>query len=198
LISLVRQGERTLDSTFLAGTPSQIIEHAPTLLLPYVDLAASIAADWYDNLDLAANFRVSEVSGVDGSRIAYTAKWAFNAAGEEPPLNRMVGAFQRMVFDAARTVVVSNAKAEGLHWFRDAREDACSFCRLLTVNPRAYRGKYVDMPSHNHDCRCLAVVQRGDTPYAEPPWVARWRREVSQSVSGDLTSTLATMDEHGV
>lgn len=167
----------------------------PELVRPVITQAAVLTAAWYDSLLPTSRFRVSsDQNTVSEGRINYTTAWAWAAKGTEDPIDRMLGAFQRMVFDGSRGVVIDNAKREGAQWHRDAQEKACSFCRLLTVDPNAYNGKYVDMSSHNHDCRCIAVVSRGDNPYIPPPYVQRWKDEVEADKSGNLTETLAAMN----
>lgn len=199
LITLTRRGERTLDNLFATYTQAQLADTITRVVMPIVDLAAVLTAHWYTNLDLASKFNPSDTqTAVSAGRINYTLGWVFGQHGEVTPADRMVGAFQRMVFDASRNVVVSNAKREGVPWFRDARPDACSFCRLLTVDPHAYHGKYVEMPSHNHDCRCLAVVSRGDNIYRPPAYVDEWRREVDAQRAGNLTTVLAGMEHDHV
>lgn len=199
LITLTRRGERTLDSLFETYSRPQLEETISHIVLPIVDLAAIITADWYYDLDTNARYApTDEQTAVKEGRINYTLSWAFEQSGEITPADRMIGAFQRMVFDSSRNIVVSNAKAEGVPWHRNALPDACEFCRLLTVDPHAYRGKYVEMPSHNHDCRCLAVASRGANTYQHPSYVEGWRREVEANRSGDLTTTLAGMDDSRV
>lgn len=196
-MSLTHRGQRTLANLFDTYTQAQLADTIPFHVLPFVDLAAVITADWYASLNPSSRFNPVDESGVHEGRVNYTLEWAFNQTGKVTPADRFIGTFQRMVFDGSRNVVVSSAKLEGVPWFRDAMIDACSFCRLLTVDPNAYHGKYVDMPSHNHDCRCLAVVSRGDNTYTPPVFVEDWRREVQANRTGDLTSMLAGMeDEH--
>lgn len=195
----MRHGENTLDNLFEIYTRIQLEDAVPSIVMPFVDLAAVITADWYTNLNPDSKFvPTDEQFAVKEGRIAYTLAWSFEQHGEVTPGDRMTGAFQRMVFDASRNIVVTNAKTEGMAWHRDALPDACEFCRLLTVDPHAYRGKYVDMPSHNHDCRCLAVVSRGANVYDPPSYVEEWRREVEANKTGNLTETLAGMGESHV
>lgn len=199
LYTLVGRGARTLDNVYTLYPQEQVVESIQHLVMPIVDLAAVLSADWYTKLAPDENFTVSDTHGVGVGRVNYTAVWSYKQSGIATPADRMIGAFQRMVFDASRNVVVANAKAEGVPWHRDARAATeCSFCKLLTVNPHAYNGKYVEMPSHNHDCRCIAVASRPGNQYVEPDYVQRWREVVNAEKTGDLTSTLAGMDEHAV
>jgi hypothetical protein len=199
LVTLTRNGARTLDSLFEIYTRAQLEDTISATVMPIVDLAAIITADWYADLDRSSRYVPTDAQwAVKEGRVNYTLVWAFEQTGTELPADRMIGAFQRMVFDASRNIVIDNAKLERVPWHRDALPDACSFCRLLTVDPHAYNGKYVDMPSHNHDCRCLAVVSRGNHAYEPPSYVEGWRSEVEASKSGDLTSTLAGMDDRPV
>lgn len=189
-------GRAEILQTIVDTTPlADLTDLLPEVMWPVIDQAAILTAEWYDSLVPNGRFRVrDEHDAVTDGRIAYTISWAAKASGQETFGDRIVGTFQRMVFDASRGVVVGNAKREGVPWHRDARSDACSFCRLLAVDPGAYHGKYVEMPSHNHDCRCIAVASRDGNPYVPPAYVEEWEREVRAQKSGDLTSTLAGMD----
>lgn len=199
LITLTRRGERTLSSLFNTYSEAQLKDTMVHHVMPILDLAATVTADWYRELNPGSRYHpIDTQDAVKEGRINYSLAWAYGQTGEVDPVDRMTGLFQRMVFDSSRNVVISNAKLEKVPWFRDANEDACSFCRLLTVNPGAYHGKYVEMPSHNHDCRCLAVVSRGDNVYQEPSFVAEWRREAQANKAGDLTAVLAGMEEDHV
>lgn len=199
LITLARRGEQTLGSLFATYTQAQLEDTIAFHLMPIIDMAAIVTADWYRELNPDSKYLpIDTQDAVKEGRVNYTLAWSFGQRGEVDPVDRMVGAFQRMVFDSSRNTVITNAKTEGVEWFRDARADACSFCRLLTVDPNAYNGKYVEMPSHNHDCRCLAVVSRGDNVYQQPPYVEQWRREVEANKAGDLTAVLAGMEDHRV
>lgn len=195
LVSLTRRGERTLSNLFDTYTKAQLEDTISHIVLPIVDLAAIRTAAWYAELNPTSRFVPIDNSGVQEGRVNYTLQWAFNQPGEITPADRFIATFQRMVFDGSRNVVVGSAKLEGVPWHRDALPDACPFCRLLTVDPSAYNGKYVDMPSHNHDCRCLAVVSRGENVYTHPDYVDAWRTEVSREKTGELTSTLAGMED---
>lgn len=195
---MTQRGQRTLANLFDTYRQEQLADTIVFHVMPVLDLAAIATADWYARLDPSSRYNPIDTQfAVKEGRINYTLAWSFGKDRDVAPVDRMNGAFQRMVFDASRNVVISNAKREGVPWFRDARQEACSFCRLLTVNPHAYRGKYVEMPSHNHDCRCLAVVSRGENTYQPPPYVEEWKREVQANRSSNLTKELAGMDaEH--
>lgn len=198
LVTISRHGEQTLANLFDLYSQEQLADTIAHVLMPIVDLAAITTADWYASLDPSSRYLPTDAQdAVKDVRINYSLAWSFGQRGDAQPVDRMTGLFQRMVFDSSRNIVITNAKLEQVPWFRDARAEACSFCRLLTVDPHAYHGKYVEMPSHNHDCRCLAVVSRGDNIYSPPPYVEDWRREVAANRTGDLTSMLAGMeDEH--
>lgn len=192
LVQLTAEGTSDIRGVYDLYTPAHIEEIMPALITPILDRASILTAEWYQSLS-EKNFRVQEYFPVTEGRINYTTAWANKIAGEAQPVEHMAGAFQRMVFDCSRQTVINNAKREGVPFHRDANEDACPFCRLLTVDPSAHQGKYVDMPAHNHDCRCVAVVSREGNPYTPPEFVEAWKAEAEAKKSGDLTSTLAAM-----
>lgn len=197
LMSLVREGTDEIRGVFGLYSPEYVQSILPSLITPTLDRASILTADWYQNLS-DKPFRVREFFPVSEGRINYTSAWAYKLAGEADPVEHMAGAFQRMVFDCGRQTVIGNAKLERVKWERDANEDSCPFCRLLTVDPHAYNGKYVDMPSHNHDCRCIAVASRDGNPYIPPAYVQTWRDEHERKKTGNLTETLAAMEEPAV
>lgn len=193
LMSKVREGSDLIESIYQLYDADEVQELMPALITPILDMAAILTTGWYDDLSPESEYRPREFFTVSEGRINYTTAWSYKLAGEARPVEHMLGAFQRMVFDSSRQVVVNNAKAEGVQWHRDAREEACDFCRLLTVEPMAYQGKYVDMPSHNHDCECLAVVSRAGNLYVPPDYVEGWKAQVDANKSRNMTTTLAGM-----
>lgn len=195
IISKVREGTDLIHGVFELYSPGAVAEIMPALITPILDQTSILTAEWYDSLNPESRYRTREFFPVSEGRINYTVQWAQELNGPTRPVEHMSGAFQRMVFDCSRQTVVGNAKLEGVPFFRDAREEACDFCRLLTVDPNAHHGKYVDMPSHNHDCRCIAVASRGENLYVPPRYVEKWKAEVEANKSGSLTQTLANMAE---
>lgn len=193
IISKVREGTDLIHGVFELYSPEAVAAMMPALIMPILDQTSILTAEWYDSLNPQSRFRTKEYFPVSEGRINYTVGWAQGLNGPTRPVEHMSGAFQRMVFDCSRQTVIENAKREGVPFHRDAREEACDFCRLLTVDPDAHRGKYVDMPSHNHDCRCVAVVSRGENLYVPPAYVEKWKTEVEASKSASLTDTLAKM-----
>lgn len=190
----VREGTELIHAVFDLYTPEVVQEMMPALITPILDQTSILAAEWYDTINPESGYRTQEFFPVSEGRINYTTAWAYKLNGETRPVEHMSGAFQRMVFDCSRQTVIGNAKLEGVPFHRDAREEACPFCRYLTVDPNAYRGKYVDMPSHNHDCQCIAVVSRGENVYVPPDYVQQWKTEVRREESDSLTVTLANME----
>ena len=198
LMQQVRQGTELIHGIYDLYDQAAVEEMMPALINPILDTAAILTAEWYHELSPDSPYSPTEFFPVTEGRINYTTAWSFKLSGDARPVEHMSGAFQRMVFDSSRQTVIGNAKAEGVQWERDARAEACPFCRLLVVDPGAYQGKYVDMPSHNHDCECVAVASRDGNPYVPPDYVKTWADEEERKRSASLTATLAAMTDERV
>lgn len=151
------------------STPSQVEtalkDVLPALVAAYGQAAATVAADWYDDL--------RDEQNVDGRFFAITADlgdmgtselagWAIGPLyGADPDIGRtrtmVEGGMQRRIANAARQTIttssVEDPKAQG--WQRSAA-GGCSFCRMLAARGAVYTESSVDFASHDH-CNCVAV-----------------------------------------
>lgn len=158
LVSLFQQNKKR------PGFPALLKEAVPQIVLPLADSAAQITAQWYDDLAPDLKFNASPVVDIPTERIDKTIDWALYAPTTRQPsgllfhepdestsnvavweddpdiaLGRLAGSAKRMVFDASRDTVVSNAMEEGVRWVRVAQPDACAFCRMLATRQDVYR-----------------------------------------------------------
>jgi hypothetical protein len=156
----------------------------PQIVLPHASAAATVTAQWYNELDPGSSFAATPVVNLPAARMDGTLGWALYApttvqprALAEPPaaddlsapvapdvtLSRLSGSTKRMVYDASRDTVVTNAQQQGVRWARVAQPDACAFCRMLATksgSSRAlYTGRGVQVDPETGD-NYLAVVGR--------------------------------------
>jgi hypothetical protein len=59
-------------------------------------------------------------------------QWALGADGTKA-LDRLSGTMQRAIYNGDRTTTVLSAEGNGLRWIRQARPNACAFCRMLAT-----------------------------------------------------------------
>ena len=191
-------------------------EALPAIVGPHAQAAATITAQWYDELAPTAAFHASPVVDLDEAKIDGTTRWALYAPGDAAPLDRLAGATKRWVADASRDTVTANAAQEGVRYARHAAPDACAFCRLLATRTSEEDGLYQSAWSalrvvgsngrpkgsrklgdkyHDH-CRCVAVPVRSDQAYDPPDYVMAWQDqyiEARNEVGGDTKKILAHM-----
>lgn len=221
LVSLFRQYGTRSDFPQLVKTAF------PQIVEPHAHAAAQITAQWYDELH-PSTFHATPTVNLPAERMDKTVDWALYAPTETKPshvhvtetdlaptetshvytyeeqpdasLSRLSGSAKRMVYDASRDTVTSNASEEGVKWARYASATACEFCRVLSTRGGAYLSSQAALKGHDH-CRCVAVrIPKGET-YHPPPYVADWEDEyrsarkavVADKKRPDLNNILAAM-----
>lgn len=137
----------------------------PLLVRTYGIAAATVAADWYDELrdDLNIDRRFSAiVADVGDSGAEALAGWGVGPLFAETPDWKAAqvlveGGLQRRIANAAResirTSAIEDPSARG--WQRSA-SGGCSFCQMLASRGAVFTRSSADFASHDH-CRCVAV-----------------------------------------
>lgn len=137
----------------------QILQTAiPEIVGQHAQAAATVTAQWYDELAPKSTFHATPVAELPPERIRKSIDWAIRAPSgpktlqpapgqprgglttltdpapdTETSLSRLSGSAKRMVYDAGRQTIVQNAAAEDVGWARYAQPDACAFCRVLAT-----------------------------------------------------------------
>lgn len=140
-----------------------------SLIPTYGDIAATVAADLYDEMrDAAAvarSFSAVTAPLPDSERAAVLARWGVSPMlGASPDvqaaLTLVAGGLQRIIADAHReTVALSVAKDPAqARYARYARAGACDFCSMLAGRGAIYGGKAGGAGGRYHDhCSCIAL-----------------------------------------
>lgn len=116
----------------------------PEVALGYHQIAAEYAASWfeYDFPTIRADAKLADPPPVE--KLVASAEWALGGDGRQA-LDRMNATMQRTIYDGDRDTTVANAEANGMRWIRQARPNACAFCRLLatrtTLSDDLYRSE---------------------------------------------------------
>ncbi|MCK9468656.1 MAG: hypothetical protein M0Q49_04500 [Porticoccaceae bacterium] len=111
----------------------------PDVVDPYVSAAAMLAASWFEESDPDSSYIAELADPLPRERLQSTAQWALAADGQKA-LDRFKGASQRAVFDGARETTMLNVDLEpGTRWAREARPNACAFCRMMATRGAVYR-----------------------------------------------------------
>jgi hypothetical protein len=185
----------------------------PEIVGQHAQAAATVAAQWYDELNPQSTFQASAVTDLAPERVKKSIDWAIHAPGEAKPLDRLAGSAKRMVYDAARDTITENSAKENIGWARYAQPDACAFCRVLATRS----GDNLYMSEHSaqfvvgkrgiargsrklgekyHDhCRCVPFpIREGD--YEPPDYTQQWQQQYQDArddVGGNLKAILAHM-----
>lgn len=162
--ALVRLAERDLDVLFAeaADGRSQVLRAAlmdvlPVLVATYGAAAASVAADWYDELRaeagvtgrftaIPAELRDAGASGLVG--------YAMGTATDEKAFRSLIsGGLQLRVANASRQTVMGSAIADprATGWQRVGSGSSCPFCSMLIGRGAVYTEAGVDFGAHDHD-----------------------------------------------
>lgn len=171
----------TLDLSNPVGARNALLEFMPALTDQYGEVAAILAADWYDALresegapgiytaTLAAT--VPEEVVTTRTRFGAGHLWTDNP---NQTLAFLVGVAQEYVLQPGRDTITQSAMADpaAYGWHRETRgsqsfPSGCKFCRILASRGDVYRRATAKFAAHN-DCKCVAV----------PSWDAN-AREVS-------------------
>ncbi len=147
-----------------------LMDVLPRLVDVYGSAAATLGADWYDDLRDAAGARgrFTAIPAVlpDRGRTDSLARWAVSPLfAAEPDFattqTKVAGGLQRIIANADRDTVrvssVSDPRARG--WAR-AGTGRCDFCAMLIGRGAVYTEASADFESHDH-CGCVAVPAFG-------------------------------------
>lgn len=186
-----------------------IIDAYPDVIAPWAAAAADFAATWFEeSVDTTAV--IADPIPID--RLKGLARWALSDDGGTQTLPKLEGTGQRAVFDGARDTTILNVENNNMRWARDARADACAFCRLLaTKTQQLYTSRYSairvvgrrgrprgarDVGEKYHDyCYCVPVEVPDLQNYQLPEHAQQWEDELAKARanagSGNLKAILA-------
>lgn len=143
-----------------------LMDVLPRLVAVYAAAAASLAADWYDDLreeaEARGRFQAIVADLPDVGRTDALAGWAvgplFGAAPDaRAALGMASGGLQRIIFNADRdTVRVSSIQDPGARGWQREGAGECDFCRILIDRGAVYTEATVDFESHDR-CGCVGV-----------------------------------------
>lgn len=152
-------------------TRDQLIEALTQLVGVYGPAAATLAADWYDDMrdasDARGRFTAIPAELPDAEGTVIVARWAagplFSAEpDQEAALARAGAGVQKMVADADRGTVLGSLRQDrsARGYQRVTSGEGCDFCRMLAGRGAVYSATTADFRSHDH-CHCIAVPAFG-------------------------------------
>lgn len=147
-----------------------LLEYVPFLVATYGEQAASLAADWYDEVrsaeGIGGRFRAAMDVPDESEAAEGLVRRAAEALFTDSPLLALPmiqGKAALYALEGARQTVMTSTirdpRASG--WRRVTREGACRFCRMLAGRGAAYKESTVHFAAHGGaeggECNCAAV-----------------------------------------
>ena len=179
-----------------------LLDVAPELITAYSDANASLAAEWYDEVQPSGrSYRPVLAGPVPDAQMRATIRWAvgpmWQAGDWDAALLRLISGSSRITRDAGRDTIERNALSDPKSgaWVRIARHDACPFCLMLASRGAVYHTKETAGGGEHgfHDnCRCTVspVFGGGDVPEFNRQLSERWQ-EVTRGTRGPAEARAA-------
>ncbi|WP_065962854.1 hypothetical protein [Curtobacterium sp. UCD-KPL2560] len=173
VVALAQQDLRafwdTLDLSRPEAARDELVEFVPQLVREYGDVAATVAAEWYEQVrfDAVGPFNATTVNATDAGQVQGGVRYAAgNLFGDDPAsmLAVLVGGVQRYVLASQRGTVARNVQLDPSKP-RFARvptgAKTCAWCTLLASRGFVYLTKSTAAATdHYHDdCDCQAVAE---------------------------------------
>lgn len=210
--SLSERTRKALEAFFLSLDLSKpeaardaLLEFMPALTEQYGAVAATLAADWYEELrgasGAAGRFRAvtapSVPVGAVEAKVRFLADhlWTPEPAGM---LGGLLTAADKYVKQPGRDTTARNAKREGVRWARvPTGAKTCSFCLMLASRDAVYLSKDSAGGHYHGACDCVAtrIGKQSDYPtdYLPDDYYDMYRTARNDAKSGDIKDIAASM-----
>lgn len=148
-----------------------LLEIVPDLVREYGDIAASVAADWYEEVRAAAGVASAHTAtlsaGVDVAQVQGSVRWAAGSLWGENPTEALAllnGAMQRFISYSTRDTIARNVagdRSKPRYARVPSGATTCAFCEMLASRGFVYHSKQTaGMRRDFHDdCNCQIVVE---------------------------------------
>ena len=161
------------------ATEAALRDILPALVDTYGAAAATVAADWYD--DLRDEKRVARrftaiPAAIDDTGTQALVGWALSEATDYAAFTNLVtGGAQRRILNFSRLTLTGSAVNDPASsgWQRTGVGE-CGFCRMLIGRGAVYSEATADFASHDN-CRCQAVPAFDGLPKPVEPFTPSTR-----------------------
>lgn len=152
------------------GARDGLLDTLPQLVQLYGSAAATLGADWYEELrdaaEIPGRFGAVVADLPDTGRTDALARWSVTPLFSAEPdfataLVKAGGGLQRIIANADRDTVTQSSVADpGARGWARAGTGRCDFCRMLIGRGAVYTEATADFESHDR-CGCVAVPEFG-------------------------------------
>jgi hypothetical protein len=200
---------RSLNLSNPAAVRDALLEFMTVLTAQYGDVAATLAADWYEETRAASGasgrFRAITAPGVPTEAVEAKVRFLAGHLWTPEPmaiLGGLLTAADKYVKQPGRDTMASNAKREGVRWARvPTGKKTCSWCLVLASRDAVYATeKSAKLGSDGHkyhgDCDCVPtrIAKASDYPkgYLPDDYYAMYQAARNESQSGDIKDIAAS------
>lgn len=160
-----------LDTSNPKAVRDALLEVTPALVREYGDIAATVTAEWYeelrDNSNPQQRYTVTTVEAAPAEQVEQTVRWAAkDLFGENPAqtLALLNGAVQRLILYSSRETVARNIIRDPSkpRWARvPSGAKTCAFCEVMASRGFVYLTEETagEGNDYHDDCDCVAVVE---------------------------------------
>lgn len=153
-----------------------IIDAFPEVTLPYTEIAAQLAATWFELSAPESPYIAITASPVPVEKLVKSAEWALDATGTDA-LPRLEGTLDRAVYDGARETTRVNVERTNSRWAVHARPQACPWCRMMATRGAVYKARATALSSCHDNGHCVAIEIRRRGQYTPPAYMEKWEDE---------------------
>lgn len=183
-----------------------LLEFLPVLTAQYGDVAATMAADWYEETRAASGaagrFRAVTAAGAPTEAVEAKVRYLAGHLWTPEPAEMLGGllvAADKYVKQPGRDTVAYNAKRENVRWARvPTGAKTCSWCLVLASRDAVYSSKRSaggDGHKFHGDCDCVAtrIAKPSDYPaeYLPDDYYAMYQAARNEAGSGDMKDVAA-------
>lgn len=192
---------RSLDLSKPDATRDALLAFLPALTSQYGEVAAALAADWYEETRAASGaagrFRAVTAAGVPAEAVEAKVRFLAGHLWTPEPaamLGGLLTAADKYVKQPGRETVAYNAKRENVRWARvPTGAKTCSWCLVLASRDAVYSSKQSaggDGHKFHGDCDCVAtrIAKPSDYPtdYLPDNYYAMYQAARNEAGSGDI------------
>jgi hypothetical protein len=197
---------RSLDLSRPEDARDALLEYTPVLVAQYGDVAATLAAEFYDELRASSGAagRFTALTAASVAAGPVQAKVRFLAGHLWTPTpDLMLGGLQtatdKYVKQPGRDTIAKNARREGVRWARvPSGAKTCAWCLMLASRDAVYSSKVSAGGEGNHyhgDCDCIPtrIGKASDYPtgYLPDDHYAMYQAARNEAQSGNINDIAA-------
>lgn len=183
-----------------------LLEFLPVLTDQYGAVAATMAADWYEELRAASGapgtFRTTTAASVPAKAVEEQVRFLAGNLWTPDPMAMLGGllvAADKYVKQPGRDTMVTNAKREGVRWARvPTGAKTCSWCLILASRDAVFHSKASaggDGNRYHGDCDCIPtrIANASDYPpgYLPDNAYEMYQAARNEAQSGDIKDIAA-------